>query len=68
VLGAGNGTILYNLSSEFIQLVLVAFVLASIASYFVMNKWLEDFQYSIQIGAGIFFWLEQPLLLLPCSQ
>ena len=54
VLGAGNGTILYNLSSEFIQLVLVAFVLASIASYFVMNKWLEDFQYSIQIGAGIF--------------
>jgi putative ABC transport system permease protein len=55
VLGAGNGTILYNLSSEFIKLVLVAFVLASVASYFVMNKWLEDFQYSITIGAGIFF-------------
>lgn len=54
VLGAGNGTILYNLSSEFIKLVLVAFVIASVVSYFVMNKWLEDFQYSITIGAGIF--------------
>jgi putative ABC transport system permease protein len=54
VLGAGNGTILYNLSSEFIKLVLVAFVLASVAAYFVMNKWLEDFQYSITIGAGVF--------------
>jgi putative ABC transport system permease protein len=54
VLGAGNDTILYNLSSEFIKLVLVAFVLASVVSYFVMDKWLEDFQYSITIGAGIF--------------
>lgn len=54
VLGAGNGTILYNLSSEFIKLVLVAFVLASVAAYFVMDKWLEDFQYSITIGAGVF--------------
>lgn len=55
VLGASNGTILYNLSSEFIKLVLVAFILASAVSYFVMDKWLEDFQYSITIGAGIFF-------------
>jgi putative ABC transport system permease protein len=54
VLGAGNGTIFYSLSSEFIKLVLVAFALASVASYFVMNKWLEDFQYSITIGGGIF--------------
>jgi putative ABC transport system permease protein len=54
VLGAGNGTILYNLSSEFIKLVLVAFVLASVAAYFVMDKWLEDFQYSITIGVGVF--------------
>jgi putative ABC transport system permease protein len=54
VLGAGNGTILYKLSSEFIQLILVAFVIASVISYFVMNKWLQDFQYSIKIGFGIF--------------
>jgi putative ABC transport system permease protein len=54
VLGASNGTILYNLSSEFIKLILVSFVIASLIAYFVMDKWLQDFQYSIQIGAEIF--------------
>jgi putative ABC transport system permease protein len=54
VLGASNATILYKLSSEFIKLILVAFVLASAIAYGVMNKWLQDFQYSIKIGAGIF--------------
>jgi putative ABC transport system permease protein len=54
VLGASNGTILYKLSSEFIKLILVSFVLASVAAYFAMDKWLQDFQYSIKIGAGIF--------------
>jgi putative ABC transport system permease protein len=54
VLGASNGTIFYKLSSEFIQLVFVSFVIASAIAYYVMDKWLADFQYSIQIGAGIF--------------
>lgn len=54
VLGASNGNILVKLSGEFIQLIVIAFVLASIAAYFVMSQWLKDFQYSIKIGAGIF--------------
>jgi putative ABC transport system permease protein len=54
VLGAGNGTILYKLSAEFVQLILIAFVIASVASYFVMERWLSDFQYSIKIGVSIF--------------
>jgi putative ABC transport system permease protein len=54
VLGASNATIFYKLSGEFIVLILVAFVLASVAAYFVMTQWLKDFQYSIQIGVGIF--------------
>lgn len=54
VLGASNGNILYKLSAEFIQLVFISFVLASGIAYFVMTKWLEDFQYSIKLGAGIF--------------
>jgi putative ABC transport system permease protein len=54
VLGAGNGTILYRLSMEFIQLILIAFIIASAVSYFVMEKWLADFQYRINIGASIF--------------
>jgi putative ABC transport system permease protein len=54
VLGASNGNILYKLSAEFIVLIMVSFVLASVIAFFVMRKWLEDFQYSIKLGAGIF--------------
>src|SRR5688500_2712815 len=54
VLGASNATILYKLSAEFIMLVLISFVIASVLAYFIMSRWLEDFQYSIQLGAGIF--------------
>jgi len=50
VLGASNSTILYKLSSEFVQLILVAFLLASFIAYFVMTRWLQDFSYSIKIG------------------
>ncbi|HZI23675.1 MAG TPA: ABC transporter permease, partial [Chryseolinea sp.] len=44
VLGATNATICYKLSFEFIMLIVVSFVLASLVSYFVMEKWLQDFQ------------------------
>lgn len=54
VLGASNGNIFYKLSSEFILLILASFVVASVVAYLVMSKWLEDFQYSIKLGAGIF--------------
>ncbi len=54
VLGASNATIFVRLSYEFMMLVFISFVLASIISYFVMKEWLLDFQYSISIGAGIF--------------
>jgi putative ABC transport system permease protein len=55
VLGATNGTILYRLSSEFVQLILIAFVIASCLAYVVMAKWLQDFSYSITIGYMTFF-------------
>src|SRR5688572_4623863 len=54
VLGASNASIFYKLSSEFIILILFSFVIASALSYYMMSKWLEDFQYSIRIGGGIF--------------
>ena len=54
VLGASNASIFYKLSLEFIILILFSFVIASALSYYMMSKWLEDFQYSIRIGAGIF--------------
>ena len=54
VLGASNSTIFYELSYEFIQLILVSFILASGLAYYMMDKWLSDFQYSIKISVGIF--------------
>ncbi|HTE29934.1 MAG TPA: ABC transporter permease [Chryseolinea sp.] len=54
VLGASNTTIFMRLSFEFILLVLISFVLASVIAYYVMKAWLLDFQYSIHIGAGVF--------------
>lgn len=54
VLGASNGTLLFKLSAEFVKLIGIAFLIASAIAYFVMDKWLEDFQYSIKIGIGIF--------------
>lgn len=54
VLGAGNASIFYKLSSEFMQLVTVAFLLASAIGYYVMDSWLADFEYRIEIGPGVF--------------
>jgi putative ABC transport system permease protein len=54
VLGAGHVTILYKLTGEFIQLILIAFVLASVLGYYIMEQWLSDFEYSVKIEAGIF--------------
>ena len=54
VLGASNGSILYQLSHEFILLVMISFAVASAVAYLVMERWLSDFQYSIRIGASVF--------------
>lgn len=54
VLGASNTAILFRLSSEFIQLIIIAFLVASVIAYWVMSSWLADFQYSIKLSAGIF--------------
>lgn len=54
VLGASTLSILFRLSAEYVVLIVIAFGLASTVAYFVMDKWLEEFQYSIRISAGIF--------------
>lgn len=54
VLGATVTQILFLFSKEFTRLVIIAFVLATPVSYFLIQKWLEDFAYKINIGLGIF--------------
>ncbi len=54
VLGASASGVALLLSKDFAKLVLVAFVLAVPVVYFVMNRWLEDFAYRVEISWPIF--------------
>lgn len=54
VLGATIGSILLMFSKEYARLVLIGFVLASAASWFLMQKYLEQFAYRITPGVGTF--------------
>ena len=54
VLGASAGNITLLLSNSFIKLVLVAFVISIPLAWFVMNNWLQDFAYRIDISWWMF--------------
>ena len=54
VLGASVGQISYRLTVDFLKLVGVAIVVSLPLGWFIMNKWLEDFTYRIEIGWWVF--------------
>ncbi|MGO4919243.1 ABC transporter permease [Maribacter spongiicola] len=54
VLGATVSQISYRLTVDFLKLVGIAILVSLPIGWFVMNKWLEDFSYRIEIGVGIF--------------
>ncbi|HUS00427.1 MAG TPA: ABC transporter permease [Chitinophagaceae bacterium] len=54
VLGSSVSGIVNLLSMEFLKLVCIAFVVAAPIAWFIMNKWLQDFAYRINISWWIF--------------
>jgi len=54
VLGASISSIVTLLSKDFIKLVGIGFVTAVPIAWYVMNQWLMNFAYRIDIGAEIF--------------
>jgi ABC-type antimicrobial peptide transport system permease subunit len=54
VLGASVMSIIQMLSNEFVKLVLIAFLVASPIAWYVMSKWLMDYNYRISIELNVF--------------
>jgi putative ABC transport system permease protein len=54
VLGATEFQILNLFGKEFGKLILIAFAIAAPTAWWVMNKWLQNYEYRINIGVGIF--------------
>jgi putative ABC transport system permease protein len=54
VLGASVGQIVVLLSKDFIKLIIVAFAIAAPLAGYVMNKWLQDFAFHVNISWWIF--------------
>ena len=55
VLGASFGNIMVTLSKEYVWLVLISFVLATVPAWFLLNNWLKDFQFRIDMPYGLYF-------------
>ncbi len=54
VLGASVPGVIALLSKDFTKLVLLGFVIAAPVAYMAMRRWLDDFAYRIELGAGVF--------------
>jgi len=54
VLGASITKMVLLLSKEFMKWVFYANIIALPVAYFMMNRWLQNFAYRINIGVGIF--------------
>lgn len=54
VLGANTLNLVALLSKDFLRLVGLAFFIAAPLAWLVMNKWLQDFAYRINIGWWVF--------------
>ncbi|RLD19741.1 MAG: ABC transporter permease [Bacteroidetes bacterium] len=54
VLGATIPNIIGMLSKDFLKLVIIGIVIASPVAWWVMDQWLQDFAYRIEISWGIF--------------
>ena len=54
VLGARPITLFGILSKEFLTLVIIALLIASPLAWLVMNNWLKEFEYHINISGWVF--------------
>jgi ABC-type antimicrobial peptide transport system permease subunit len=54
VMGASVKSIVLLFSKEYVKLIIIGFALAVPCAWYVMNRWLDQFAYKIEIGPVIF--------------
>lgn len=54
VLGASASSIVLLVNKEFTKLIVIAFVLAAPVAWYVMNQWLQDFAYKVDISLWVY--------------
>ncbi len=54
ILGASVSTIVNLLSKDFLRLIFIAFLIAIPISWWLADKWLQDFAYRTKIGVALF--------------
>jgi len=54
VLGASVSAIVRLLSKDFLELVVIAILVAAPIAWYLMNNWLKTYEYKINIGFGVF--------------
>jgi putative ABC transport system permease protein len=54
ILGATSNGIAFMLSTDFLKLVVLAFLIATPLAWYIMNKWLQDFAYRTSISWWMF--------------
>ena len=54
MLGASIKSIVYLFSKEFTVLIGIAFLVAAPVAWYLMNSWLKNFVFRIDIGVGVF--------------
>ena len=55
ILGASISGIITTLSKEFLKWIVISYIIALPAGYFIMNQWLQNFAYRISPGIWLFF-------------
>jgi putative ABC transport system permease protein len=66
VLGASVKDISVILSRDFVRLIVIAFLIAAPAAWFLMNRWLQGFAYRTQISWWIFAVTIAGALVITC--
>ncbi len=64
VLGASEASLSFLLLSDFTRTILIAIGLATPAAFWLMSRWLQNFEFQVRIGPGVFVLAGAGLLIV----